>query len=144
MNLAKKYLKINWRVTWYSVMLWIFSIIVGGIVILPWYYVILPIVIFWTTSFYFKGRDKSLRMGLWVSLIWFLTAAILDFLEVIGPYYMDASVYFSDSRNLIKYPLILLTPVIYCLFQENRKIKRSIRFKVLANIEKQVSLPSQI
>lgn len=121
-SLSRNELRINWRVAWFSVCLWLLAIIVGGFVILPWFYLALPIVVLTTTIIYFKRTDKTLKMGLWVSLTWFLVVAFLDLLEIIGPYYMNASAYFSDFRNWLKYPLILLVPVVYSLMIENRKL----------------------
>lgn len=121
--MKQKRLQIDWRVTWYSVILWLSAIIVGGFVVLPWFYLALPLVVIWLTMIYFKKTDKSLRMGLWVALVWFLIVAALDILEIIGPYYMNATIYFSDFRNWLKYPLVLLTPVIYSMLLENNKTK---------------------
>ena len=120
-------MKIDWRVVWYSVMLWLSAIVVGGFVVLPWFYLALPLVVIWLTRVYFKKTDKSLRMGLWVSLVWFLVVAVLDMVEIIGPYYMNATIYFADSRNWLKYPLILLVPVIYSLLVENSKTKNNFK-----------------
>ena len=119
--MKQKKFRIDWRVIWYSVIVWLSAVIVGGFVVLPWFYLALPLVVIWLTMVYFKKTDKSLAVGLWVSLVWFLTVVVLDFLEIIGPYYMNASVYFADFRNWLKYPLILLTPVIYSLILENSK-----------------------
>lgn len=117
----KSRLTISWRDTWYSVVIWLLAIFVGGFVVLPWYYLVLPLVVFWTTIIYFGKSEKTLKVGLWCSLVWFFAVAALDFLEIIGPYYSNASLYFSDSRNLLKYPLILLTPVIYSMVLESKK-----------------------
>lgn len=118
--------RLDWRVAWYSVILWLSAIIVGGFVVLPWFYLAMPLVVIWLTTVYFKKTDKSLRAGLWVSLVWFLIVAALDFFEIVGPYYMDANMYFSDSRNWLKYPLILLTPVVYSMLLENRKFSAKV------------------
>lgn len=101
--------------------IWLLAIFVGGFVVLPWYYLVLPLVVFWTTIIYFGKSEKTLKVGLWCSLVWFFAVATLDFLEIIGPYYSNAALYFSDTRNLLKYPLILLTPVIYSMVLESRK-----------------------
>lgn len=116
--------KVNWRDTWYSVVVWLLAILVGGFVVLPLYYLVLPLVVFWTTTIYFNRGNKSLRVGLLCSLFWFFTVAALDFLEIVGPYYSNAALYFSDARNFLKYPLILLIPVIYSLILETKHMKR--------------------
>lgn len=118
-------MKVDWRIAWYSVVLWIAAIAIGGFVIIPWFYLALPLVVIWLTMVYFKKTDKSLRWGLWVALVWFLIVASLDLLEIIGPYYSNAAIYFSDFRNWMKYPLILLTPVIYSIFLENSHARRN-------------------
>ena len=119
-----RFMKLDWRIVWYSVVVWILGIIIGGFVLLPWFYLALPITIFGLTFFYFRNSEKTLKMGLWVSLFWFLIVAILDFLEIIGPYYFRVSFYFSDFRNWLKYPLILLIPVVYSLILEAANPKK--------------------
>lgn len=129
--------RIDWRVIWYSVVLWLAAIVVSGFVVLPWFYLVMPLVVVWLTTTYFKKTDKSLAMGLWVALIWFLVVAGLDFLEIIGPYYMNAAAYFSDFRNFAKYPLILLVPPVYSLLVENGKF-----LKKTDRVRKQKLLPA--
>ena len=119
-SIYKKF-KINWRAIWYSVLVWILAIVVSSLVILPWYYLVLPFVVFWTTVVYFRSGDKNFERGLWIALFWFAAVGTLDILEIIGPYYKNATFYFSDFRNWLKYVLILLIPAIYGLVQENKK-----------------------
>lgn len=113
------FIRITWRMAWYSVVIWFLAIATSGLVILPWYYLVLPLLIFWLTIFYFRRSDRSWRSGIFVSLFWFAVVAGLDFLEIIGLYYSNLGFYFSDFRNWLKYPLILLLPVIYSLVLEN-------------------------
>lgn len=103
---------------------WIAAVVVGGFVVLPLYYLALPLVVFWTTTIYFNKSDKTLKAGLWCSLFWFFAVLALDVVEIIGPYYSNAPLYFSDTRNWLKYPLILLIPVIYSLVLETRSARR--------------------
>ncbi|OGD83240.1 hypothetical protein A2165_00715 [Candidatus Curtissbacteria bacterium RBG_13_40_7] len=110
-----------WRVIWYSVLIWLSANIFGGFIFLPWYYLILPIVIFWTTVYYFRSSERTLSGGLRVSLFWFFAIFALNFLEFLGPYYANARYYFSDFRNWFLYPLVLLVPVIYCLCAERKR-----------------------
>ncbi|MCR4324295.1 MAG: hypothetical protein NUV69_01260 [Candidatus Curtissbacteria bacterium] len=126
-------LKVNWRTVWYSVLIWLMGIIVGGFVVLPWYYLVFPLIVLWTTVVYFNSKrsEKSFRAGLWISLFWFFSICTLDFIEIIGPYYFDVPFYFSDSRNWLKYPLILLVPVIYSLVLESSRFRKPPR-RVLA------------
>ena len=116
--------RFNWRMTWYSVLIWLLAIAVGGFVILPWFYLVLPFVVFWLTIIYFRKEEKSLKTGLLISLFWFSAILTLDILELVGPYYANLDLYFSDPRNWLKYSLILLLPVIYSLILENRNTKK--------------------
>lgn len=127
--------RVDWRLAWYSVVLWLLAIVVGGFVILPWFYLALPIVVFWLTTVYFKGAQVTLAMGLSASLFWFLVVAVLDFLEIIGPNFANTSIYFADFRNWLKYPLILLIPVIYSMIGESRLLKQP---------KKPLNLPRQL
>ena len=132
----KDLINFNWRIAWYSVLIWVMAFLVGGLVILPWFYLTLPVVILLTTIFYFrrtevvrllagkrirKSRDNIFALGLGVSLVWFFILALLSVLELVGFYYFNFWFYFSDPRNWFLFPLILLMPVIYSLILENRK-----------------------
>ena len=139
----KAKVKLDWRLAWYSVLIWFLAIIISGFVILPWFYIVMPVVIFWTTIVYFKKpileflgdgkgkrqNDQILTLGLWVSIFWFLAVAILNVLEIIGPYYANVFFYFSDFRNWFLYPLILLVPVVYSLILENWRLRRNLKRK---------------
>ncbi len=116
--------KLNWRMVWYSVLVWLVAIIIAGFVILPWFYLVLPLVVFTLTIRYFRRDDKSFEKGLWIALSWFFVVAVLDFFEIIGWNYSNALIYFSDSRQWLKYPIILLVPIIYSLIGESRVRKR--------------------
>jgi len=123
-----------WRAIWYSVLIWLLANIFDGFVILPWYYLVLPILIFWTTVYYFRKSKRTLSAGLWISLFWFFVILALNFLEFIGPYYANFDFYFSDFRNWFLYPLVLLIPVIYCLVWENTKKKSSKKKQASASV----------
>lgn len=118
--MKKTFYRLTWRDAWYSIVVWLAVIAVGGFVSLPLYYFFLPLTVFWTTMIYFGKSEVTLKVGLWCSLLWFFAVAFLDFLEIVGPYYSNAQLYFSDVRNWLKYPLILLIPVIYSLILETR------------------------
>ena len=113
-----------WRNLWYSFVLWIAMFLLSSIIIMPWFFLALPFLVYWTTVIYFKKGDKSLNSGLWCSLFWFFAMLALDIVQIAGPYYFNVGLYFSDVRNILKYPLILLIPVIYSLIQEARILKR--------------------
>lgn len=119
-NFKKGNFRVDWRLSWYSVMIWLLAVVVAGLVILPWFYLVLPIVLLATTIVYFKKTDKTLAMGIWVSLMWFLVVAVLDSLEIIGPNFGNLTIYFADFRNWLKFPLILLIPVIYSMVLESK------------------------
>ena len=138
--------QVNWRITWYSVLVWFLAVVVSGFVILPWFYFVMPVVIFFSTIFYFKKpamevfeakkrkrqADRIFALGLWVSIFWFAIMVILNTLEIIGLYYSNVLFYFSDFRNWFLYPLILLIPVVYSLILENARFfkrKNSGRFQ---------------
>lgn len=140
-NMKKKTYRrtyVSWRIAWYSVVIWLLVFMVGGFVILPWFYFTLPIVILWVTMFYFRraeiirllaskkvrgGGDKVFALGLGVSVVWFLVVMVLSTLEVAGFYYFNFGLYFSDPRNWLAFPLILLMPVVYGIILENRRFK---------------------
>ncbi|MDO8486886.1 MAG: hypothetical protein Q7S45_01130 [Candidatus Curtissbacteria bacterium] len=121
---------IDFRILWYAVLLWVLAIFVGGFVILPWFYLVLTILVFWlTVTFFKKGlssakirrrrQDKILIRGLRTSLFWSVAVLALDFLVFVGFNFQNLIVYFSDPRSWFKYPLIILVPVIYSLVLEN-------------------------
>ena len=115
----------NWRIIWYSILIWFLAFVISGFVVLPWFYLVLPVVVFWTTVYFFKKSERSFAAGLKVSIFWFIAIAIMSFAELIGPYYFNFQIYFSDLRNILLFPLILLVPVIYSLFLENSNLKRT-------------------
>lgn len=138
--------KLSWRITWYSVVIWVLAFFVASFVTIPWFYVVLPLVVVLTTVYYFKiidpfknkrgrrkfsDRDRIFVFGLAVSLFWFLIITILNIFQIAGFYYFNFLFYFSDFRNWFLYALILLIPVIYSLIleyqtQRGRKRKHKI------------------
>lgn len=137
-NLLFRLPRISWRITWYSVLIWFLAFAVGGLVILPWFYLVLAIVIFSATIFYFKRdeiiklfdskrirqrSDRIFALGLSVSLAWFFVIIVLNILEIAGFYYFNFLFYFSDFRNWFLYPLVLLIPVVYSLILDNNTKK---------------------
>ena len=119
----------NIRILWYSVLVWVVSYIVAMIVTIPWFYLVLPFIVFSTTIYYFKKTEKSLAAGLKAAIFWFMTILTINLLEIFGPYYADFRLYFSDLRVWFLYPLILLTPVIYTIVSENRRFLKRKRAK---------------
>lgn len=119
-------LKSFWRIIWYSVLIWILTIVTSGFVFLPWFYLAFALLIIGTTAYYFRKVEKTLLNGLWVSISWFFTIVILDFFEVVAFNFADNVLYVSDVRNWLRYALILLTPVIYTLIFESVIYKRRV------------------
>lgn len=144
----KAKVRLNWRIAWYSVVIWLLVFIVGGLVILPWFYLTLPLVILWVTIFYFRraevvgllvakrfrrGRDRVFALGLRVSVAWFLIVILMSVFEIAGLYYFNFGLYFSDPRNWLAFPLILLMPVVYGIILENRRF-RHVRRKTKSRV----------
>ena len=136
-------LRLNWRLVWYSVLIWLLAFVLSGLVVLPWYYLVMPLVVFSITAIYFRKvvwgsisykdisgrRDRIFALGLGVSLLWFLILVIVNILEFVGLYYSNFHFYFSDFRNWMLYPLMLLTPVVYSLMIANGRTRRSSKKK---------------
>jgi len=122
----------NIRILWYSVLVWVFSYIVAMIVTIPWFYLVLPFIVYSTTIYYFKKTEATLAAGLKAAIFWFITIASINLLEIFGPYYADFRLYFSDLRVWFLYPLILLIPVIYTIISENRRFLKRKRAKKTA------------
>lgn len=119
----------NIRILWYSILVWAFSYIVALIVTIPWFYLVLPLIVYSTTIYYFKKTEITLAAGLRAAIFWFITIVSINLLELFGPYYADFRLYFSDLRNWFLYPLILLIPVIYTIVLENRRFLKRKRAK---------------
>jgi len=120
----KNYLRVDWRSLWYSVLIWGLSIVISGFVILPWFYLVFAVVISFLTAYYFRKGERTFRFGLWVALLWFFIILALDLIEVVVFNFADNVLYVSDVRNWLKYVMILLGPVIYCLFAESIVFKK--------------------
>lgn len=125
---------LNFRGLWYSILTSLLAFLIGNIVALPWYFLILPLVIVLVTVFYFDRTDqvkmllsKKIRrnndiifaLGLSVSVLWFLMLVLVSILSIAGFYYFDFLFYLSDPRIWLLYPLVLLTPVVYSIFLQN-------------------------
>ncbi len=135
---------IDWRIALYSVVIWILGFVLGGFVILPWFYLTLPVIVLAATFLYFRqvkairiladgqiisSKDRLFAIGLGVAVIWFVTIMVLNGLEIAGLYYFNFGLYFSDLRNWLIFPFILLTPVVYAIVLENRRFSRTKRQK---------------
>ncbi len=124
----------NFRAAWYAVLVCVFAFFTSGIIIAPWYYVVMPLLVLLVTIYYFdcqmfrsikKGdRDMIVRYGLGGAIFWFFVAGIFSLLEIAGFYYFDMAFYFSDIRNVFLFPLVLLVPMLYGIVLSNMKLKK--------------------
>jgi hypothetical protein len=121
---------LNLRIVWYSALIWVAAFLVGSFILLPWFYIVLPLLILLLTVYYFDAKDidsSAVGFGLAVAIAWFFTISLFSLLEIGGFYYFDFAYYFSDFRNWFLYPLVLLIPVIYGIILENIQTKNSKR-----------------
>lgn len=110
------------RAAWYSFLIWLTSFLVSGFFVLPWYYLVLPIAVYIISSQYLRGlcrKQEIFSHGLLVGFIWFLAVLFLDIVQIVGfdlsALYLNA----TDPRNFLKFPIVILIPVIYSLVLEN-------------------------
>lgn len=124
--------KLNWRVAWYGVFVWLLSFILSSVVMLPWFYVLYPLAILFVTYLFFRkvayfkaGVNWSgghfFEQGLSIGFFWFMAISVFDFIEFVGLDFANAPIYFLDPRNFIKYPVVILIPIVYGLVLENQK-----------------------
>lgn len=128
--------KLNWRIAWYGVFVWVLSFVLSSLVILPWFYIVFPLAILAVVQFYLRKplgaglvRNRLKRayfaQGLSVGFFWFFSILIIDYIQFVGLDFSGAGVYFLDPRNFIKYPIVILIPMIYGLVIENNYQSRS-------------------
>ena len=140
---------IDWRLLWYSALIWLLVVLSSGFVVIPWYFFVLPLAVLVTTVLYFKtpdnekyrrmfNRETLFAQGLWVGTIWFSGILLLDFIEFISFDMQNFYVYLMDSRNFLKFPVVILVPVIYGLLLEQTK-KGKKKFLLPEDIEVGVS-----
>ncbi len=139
-------LEITWRLLWYSTLTWILAFLVSDSVVLPWFYIILPLVILMMTVYYLdhwskcKNKGEIFSAGLTLSIVWFLVVGVFNFVIIAKFYYFNFVFYFSDLRNWFLMALVLLVPFIYSLILENKRTKR--RKKVSSRIARAVEAPA--
>lgn len=137
----KKVLSVNWRLTWYGVLVWMVAFLAGGFVILPWFYFAFPGLILLITIIYFRSyKLKRLNLkrpiqiqfaqGLFAGFFWFCAVFLLDLFQLFSFSDFSLSVFFLDPRNFIKYPVIILIPAIYGLIVENGEARERARLSV--------------
>lgn len=127
--------KIDWRAGFYSAFIWLLAVLVGGLVVLPWFYLALPVVVAVTTLVYFRLPLTSYKQkfhsstffaqGLWLGTLWAVVIFSLDFVEFVNFDPTNFFVYLTDSRNYLKFPVVILIPVIYGLILDARELKIS-------------------
>ncbi|KKR77926.1 MAG: hypothetical protein UU23_C0007G0004 [Candidatus Curtissbacteria bacterium GW2011_GWA1_40_9] len=138
----------SFRAVWYAVLVWIFAFFTSGIIIAPWYYVVMPLLVLLLTVYYFdsgelriikkKDRDMIIKYGLGGAIFWFFVAGIFSLLEIAGFYYFNLAYYFSDFRNVFLFPVVLLVPVLYGIVLSNVKFKK--RRSSILSLKKGVQL----
>lgn len=122
--------KLDWRLGWYAVSLWLLASFVGGVVILPWFYLAFALCLFILTAMFFrkvklskrnwrKNGDTILAKGLWLGLFWSVVVLFLDIVEFVGFDFTSLIIYASDSRNWFKFPIIIMMPIVYSLILQN-------------------------
>lgn len=127
---------IDWRLLWYSTLVWLLVVLSSGFVAIPWYFFVLPVEVIIATVLYFKtpvnekykkrfNHETLFAQGLWVGTVWFLGILFLDFVEFINFDIQNFYVYLMDSRNFLKFPMVILVPVIYSLILEQQLNKKS-------------------
>lgn len=115
---------VNIRIVWYSVLVWLVSFFISGFFVLPWYFLVLPLFVFLITALYCRNISKKQSLfghGLLVGFVWFISVLVLDIVEIVG---LDPSalyINFIDPRNYLKFPIIILVPVIYTLILESSR-----------------------
>ncbi len=134
-------LNFNFRVIWYLVLAWILGFFVSSVVVLPWFYAILPLVVLLLAVFYldnpiytsFKrnSKDEILKAGLMLSVVWFLGISLFSIFMIVEFYYFNFALFFSDSRNWFLPATVLIIPIVYSFFLANKKLsggkKRQLR-----------------
>lgn len=124
----------SFRTTWYALLVWIIAFLISGTIVVPMYFIVMPLVVLMLTVYYFdtaqlkkvkaKDRDLFIKYGIVGALFWFLVAGILSFVEMAGFYYLNVGFYLSDFKNLFLFPVILLTPVLYGIVLSNKMFRR--------------------
>lgn len=117
---------LDWKILWYSLFLWVLTIALSGIIILPWFYPVLAIIVLIVTIIFFRVdkriwiiEGKIFSKGLQAAFFWPVVIFSLDFVEFVGMDLANAFIYFSDPRSWFKFPLIILMPIIYSIILEN-------------------------
>lgn len=129
----KRRLNFNFRVIWYLVLAWILGFFVSSVVVLPWFYAILPLVVLLLSVFYldnsiyinFKrnSRDEILKAGLMLSVVWFLGISLFSIFMIVEFYYFNFTLFFSDSRNWFLPATVLIIPIVYSFFLANKRAR---------------------
>lgn len=131
-----KIFKIDWRLCFFSAYVWVQVVLISGFIVLPWYYFVLPLAVFISTVLYFKtptnvryisrfNRETLFAQGLWLGLVWFAGIFLMDFLEFVNFDLQNFYVYLLDIRNFLKFPMVILIPVIYSLVLEQQLKNKS-------------------
>jgi hypothetical protein len=135
-----KIFKLDWRLSFYCAFVWLQVVLISGFIVLPWYFFALPLAVFITTVIYFRipnnelyksrfNRETLFAQGLWLGFAWFFAILIMDFVEFVNFDLQNFYVYLLDSRNFLKFPVVILIPVIYSLVLE-QQLKNKSKFAI--------------
>ena len=130
-----KIFKGDWCLSFYCAFVWLQVVLISGFVVLPWYFFVLPPAVFFTTVLYFRtpkselyksrfNRETLFAQGIWLGLAWFVGILLMDFVEFVNFDLQNFYVYLQDSRNFLKFPVVILIPVIYSLVLEQQMMKK--------------------
>lgn len=126
---------LSYKLVWYAAIIWLATFVISSTMVLPWSYLASAFLVFAASVFYVRGeagkynkrntgRDVIFEIGLFASIVWFGAITIISILEIAGFYYFDVGLFFSDIRNWILFPLILVMPVVYSLVLDGKKNKK--------------------
>lgn len=124
-NSAKRYFKLDWRLAWYSALLWSLLVFVASLAVFPWFYLAVPAVVLLATSLFFRGTRRAIfAKSLRLSVFWFFTVLALDFVIFVGFDLSNLYLYLVDGRSFLKFPIVILVPVLWGLLKEQKARKR--------------------
>lgn len=136
-----KIFRVDWRLCFFSAFVWLQVVLISGFIVLPWYYFALPLAVFITTVIYFRtpqsdlyksrfNRETLFAQGLWLGFAWFVGVFVMDFVEFINFDFQNFYVYLMDTRNFLKFPVVILIPVIYSLVLEQQLKQTSLQQEI--------------
>lgn len=117
--------RFNWRLSWYSVLVWLLLALVSSLAVFPWFYLTVPSVVVLSTALFLRGDQsgdlfaRSLKLG----VFWFFSVFTLDLIMFVGLDPDNFYLYLVDGRSFLKLPVVILVPVLFGLLKEQRLYK---------------------